>query len=92
MNDGFFADPSKVFLHGLLGPERVGTCSSLPVLYVAVGRQLGYPLKLVTAKGHLFVRWEGAESRAGWLWCGVVASLALSSEFSAGRAASDPIW
>jgi hypothetical protein len=63
MDDGFFADPAKVFLHGLLGPERIGTCSSLPVLYVAVGRQLGYPLKLVTTKGHLFVRWEGAGER-----------------------------
>jgi hypothetical protein len=40
--------------------RRTGTCSSLPVLQVAVGRRLGYPLKLVTTKGHLFVRWEGA--------------------------------
>jgi hypothetical protein len=63
MDDGFFSDPAAVFLHGLLGPERKGTCSSLPVLYVAVGRHLGYPLKLVTTKGHLFVRWEGAGER-----------------------------
>jgi len=63
MDDAFFADSHKVFLHGLLGPDRVGTCSSLPVLYVAVGRQLGYPLKLVATKGHLFVRWEGAGER-----------------------------
>ncbi|HEY5915489.1 MAG TPA: transglutaminase family protein [Verrucomicrobiae bacterium] len=63
MDDGFFGDPAAVFLHGLLGPERKGTCSSMPVLYVAVGRQLGYPLKLVTTKGHLFVRWEGASER-----------------------------
>ena len=62
-DDRFFADSSSVFLHGLLGPERKGTCSSLPVLYVAVGRQLGYPLKLVTTRGHLFVRWEGKEER-----------------------------
>jgi hypothetical protein len=41
----------------------LGTCSSLPVLQVAVGRRLGYPLKLVTTKGHLFVRWEGAGER-----------------------------
>jgi hypothetical protein len=27
-------------------------------LYVAVGRRLGYPLKLVTAVGHLFCRWD----------------------------------
>jgi hypothetical protein len=40
-----------------------GTCSSLPVLQVAVGRRMGYPLKLVTTKGHLFVRWEGAQER-----------------------------
>ena len=61
--DGFFADATSVFLHGLLGPKRQGTCSSMPVLYVAVGRRLGYPLKLVTTKGHLFVRWEGAGER-----------------------------
>jgi hypothetical protein len=63
VGDGFFADASDVFLHGLLGAKRQGTCSSLPVLYVAVGRRLGYPLKLVTTKGHLFVRWEDAKER-----------------------------
>jgi hypothetical protein len=62
-DDGFFADPRDVFLHGTLGPGREGTCSSLPVLYVAVGRRLGYPLKLVTTKGHLFIRWDGAGER-----------------------------
>jgi hypothetical protein len=62
-DDGFFADARDVFLHGLLGPERQGTCSSLPVLYVAVGQELGYPLKLVTTKGHMFVRWEGNGER-----------------------------
>lgn len=35
----------------------------MPVLYVAVGRELGYPLKLVTTKGHIFVRWEGGGER-----------------------------
>ncbi len=63
VGDGFFAYPRMVFLQGLLGPERTGTCSSMPVLYVAVGRRLGYPLKLVTTKGHLFVRWEGQNER-----------------------------
>ena len=61
--DGFFRDASKVFLNGLLGSSRQGTCSSLPVLYAAVGRRLGYPLKLVTTKGHLFVRWDGEGER-----------------------------
>lgn len=63
MNDGFFADAQDVFLPGLLGEQRQGTCSSMPVLYVAVGRRLGYPLTLVTTKGHLFVRWEGEGER-----------------------------
>jgi hypothetical protein len=61
--DGFFADSRDVFLHGLTGAKPRGTCSSLPVLQVAVGRRLGYPLKLVTTKGHLFVRWEDANER-----------------------------
>jgi hypothetical protein len=63
VNDGFFSDASAVFLHRLLGPKREGTCSSMPVLYVAIGRQLGYPLKFVTTKGHLFVRWDGNGER-----------------------------
>jgi len=62
-NDSFFSDPRDVFIHGLLSGSRQGTCSSIPVLYVAVGRKLGYPLKLVTAKNHLFVRWEDATER-----------------------------
>lgn len=62
-NDGFFGDARDVFLPGLLSEQRQGTCSSMPVLYVAAGRRLGYPLKLVTTKGHLFVRWEGEGER-----------------------------
>jgi len=63
INDGFFADARDVFLPGLLNEFHQGTCSSMPVLYVAVGRRLGYPIKLVTTKGHLFVRWEGEGER-----------------------------
>ena len=62
-DDGFFADAQDVFLQGVVGPRRQGTCSSLPVLQLAVGRRLGYPLKLVTTKGHLFVRWEDTRER-----------------------------
>lgn len=54
----FFSNPDSVFLTGCLGESRIGTCSSLPVLYVAVGRRCGYPLHLVAAKGHLFARWD----------------------------------
>jgi len=57
-DDQFFRDSRDVLLHGLLGHRRMGTCSSMPVLYVALGRRLGYPLKLVTTKAHLFIRWD----------------------------------
>jgi hypothetical protein len=30
----------------------------MPVLYVAIGRRLGYPVSLVAAHDHLFVRWQ----------------------------------
>ena len=35
-----------------------GTCATLPIIYAAVGRRLGYPIKLVCAKRHLFSRWD----------------------------------
>lgn len=56
--DHFFADSRDVLIHGLIDKRRMGTCSSMPVLYIALGRRLGYPLKLVKAKGHLFMRWD----------------------------------
>jgi hypothetical protein len=50
-------DTADTFIHGaLLGAG--GTCASLPVVYAAVGRRLGYPLKLVCTTRHLFVRWD----------------------------------
>lgn len=44
-------------------PHHGGTCVSLPVLYVAVGRRLGYPLKLATTKEHVFARWDDGQHR-----------------------------
>jgi regulator of sirC expression with transglutaminase-like and TPR domain len=61
-----FSDSRDLFLHGLLAGRQQGTCVSMPVLYVAVGRRLGYPLKLVTAKAHLFARWESADGKEGF--------------------------
>jgi tetratricopeptide (TPR) repeat protein len=48
-----------LFLSGLLSDARSGTCSSMPVLYLAIGEILGYPVKLVRSPRHFFVRWEG---------------------------------
>jgi hypothetical protein len=52
-----FSDSRDLFIHGIIDGDG-GTCSSMPVLYVAVGRRLGYPLKLVETRGHLFFRWD----------------------------------
>jgi hypothetical protein len=57
IGDGFFLDSRNLFLHGIVETKE-GTCSSLPPLYVAIGRRLGYPLKVVSTKGHLFARWD----------------------------------
>jgi hypothetical protein len=51
-----------VFLPGAIQGAG-GTCASLPVLYATIGRRLGYPLRLVKAKRHLFCRWEGEGER-----------------------------
>jgi hypothetical protein len=54
-------DLEDSFVHGAIyGPG--GTCATLPIIYVALGRRLGYPLKLVTSWGpkwnHKFCRWD----------------------------------
>lgn len=63
LDPSFFEDASMVFLCGVLTDPKRGTCASLPVLVAAIGRRLGYPLKLVATKGHLFVRWESSDGR-----------------------------
>jgi hypothetical protein len=62
-DEKFCANSRDVFIHGLTGSPAMGTCASLPVLYVSVGRRLGYPLYLVTAKKHLFARWDDGRTR-----------------------------
>jgi hypothetical protein len=56
-------DTADSFIHGVIqGDGR--TCATLPVVYAAVGRRLGYPIKLAAARGknsgHLFARWDDA--------------------------------
>ena len=73
--DSFSYKDSRVaFIHGMIpAPGQAiadtpgGTCASMPIMYVAVGRRLGYPLKVVTTKGHVFARWEGL-SHANVKW------------------------
>ena len=58
-----FTNSKDLFVHGMIGSDNGGTCVSMPVLYTAVARRLGYPVKLVEAKGHLFCRWDGQGER-----------------------------
>ena len=55
-------DLADSFIHGAIYGEG-GTCATLPVIYAAVGRRLGYPVKLATAWGpkwnHVVCRWDG---------------------------------
>ena len=51
-------DTADTFIYGAVLGEG-GTCATLPVVYAAVGRRLGYPIKLVACARHLFARWQG---------------------------------
>jgi len=53
-----FSNAKNAFLHGMIDDTNGGTCASMAVMYVAVGRRLGYPMRLVLAKTHIFARWE----------------------------------
>jgi hypothetical protein len=59
-------ETEDVFIHSIISGKG-GTCVTLPVVYAAVGRRLGYPIKLVAAQGdeygHTFNRWDGLEER-----------------------------
>lgn len=58
VNDPDFGNSKDQFIHGMVNCNNGGTCVSMPVLYVAVARRLGYPVRLVQAKEHIFVRWD----------------------------------
>ena len=54
----FFMLMPKTFSSADSWRERQGTCSSLPVLYVAVAQRLGYPVDLASTEEHLYLRYE----------------------------------
>jgi hypothetical protein len=58
-----FRRSQDLFIHGLVESDNGGTCVSMPVLYAAVARRLGDPVSLVTAKEHVFCRWERGQER-----------------------------
>lgn len=54
-----FCQPRDIFAQGIMDDDgQGGTCASMPVVYVSVGRRLGFPIYLVETRGHLFFRWD----------------------------------
>lgn len=45
----------------LLDSTNGGTCVSMPVVYTAIARRLGYPVTLSTTQEHVFCRWDGQQ-------------------------------
>jgi hypothetical protein len=56
-DDFYTANPGNFFIHDLLSGYG-GSGLNMPILCLAIGRRLNYPLHLVCAKGHNFLRWE----------------------------------
>lgn len=55
---------SYKFISGFFGSgEKIGTCTSMAVLYAAVGRRLGMPIKIVKTAGHVFTRWDDGKEK-----------------------------
>jgi regulator of sirC expression with transglutaminase-like and TPR domain len=55
-----WSDARDAFIQGVLTGYG-GTCASMPVLYTAVGRRLGYPMYIVECVGHRFARWDSGK-------------------------------
>lgn len=47
----------------LLEATNGGTCISMPVVYTAIARRLGYPVTLSSTQAHVFCRWDGRRHR-----------------------------
>jgi hypothetical protein len=45
------------FIHGAIQGDG-GTCATLPLLFAAVGRRLGYPVKVANNQRHVLCRWD----------------------------------
>lgn len=63
VRDPDYRNSKDIFLHGMIGSDYGGTCASMPVMYTAIARRLGYPVKLALAREHVFMRWEDGKER-----------------------------
>lgn len=49
--------PEQQFVHGLID-TKTGTCATMRVLYMAIGHRLGWPIKAVVSRDHMWARWD----------------------------------
>ncbi len=81
-------DAADSFIFGVL-QTGAGTCATLPPVYVAVGRRLGFPLKMVRCRGknasHVFARWDDGRERFNIEASGVGLSCPPDDYFRTGR-------
>jgi hypothetical protein len=49
--------PEQQFVHGVLD-RKMGTCATMPVLYMAIGHRLGWPIRAVVSGDHMWARWD----------------------------------
>jgi hypothetical protein len=61
--DSSFRSAEPIFLGGLLGKRGVGSCTSFPALYAALGQRLGYPIRQVLVVAHVIIRWDDPVDR-----------------------------
>jgi hypothetical protein len=59
--DTFSSDARNVFIVGLT-TRKMGTCSSLPLLYHAICTRLGYPVNVMQSAGHYYLQWKDAKA------------------------------
>lgn len=52
-----YTNPSDLFVNGIID-RKLGTCANMPVLHVAVGWRLGWPVSLACVNSHYVCRFD----------------------------------
>jgi hypothetical protein len=52
-----YTDPTDLFINGVMDTRR-GTCATLPLLHVVLGRRIGLPVSLASVGSHFLCRFD----------------------------------
>ena len=52
------SDSRNQFIHAVLMDGHPATCCSAPVIFAALGRRFGFPIKLAKTREHIYCRWD----------------------------------